>query len=61
MLWYDYRNTFSMMQCSYIEVIVSLMESAKMLGQGPENKAQTALQPILKRNAKHNLKGVCYA
>jgi len=49
------------MYCSYIEVIVSLAEVAKVLSQGVENKAQTALQPTLKRALKHILKGVSRA
>jgi hypothetical protein len=47
-----------MMQCFYIEVIVSLVEAKKMLGQGVDNKGQTALQPTLKRAVKHSKKGL---
>jgi len=57
-----------MMWRTYIKVTVSLVEAAKVLSQGAENGllgskavAQTALQPALKRNVKHNLKGVSYA
>jgi len=50
-----------MMQFSYIEGAVSLIEAARMSGQGAGSKDQTALQPTLKRAIKHDLKGVSYA
>ena len=40
------------MQCSYIEVAVSLIEAAKMQGQGAEDEAHTALLPALKNGYK---------
>ena len=40
------------MQCSYIEVAVSLIEATKMLGRGAEDEAQKALLPTLKNGYK---------
>jgi len=67
MFWHYFCNTFIMMECSYIEVIVSLAEAAKVLNQGAKNglwdlKEVANIFVLISKKAKyHNRKGVFHA